>query len=53
MKILDNKPAKELFNQFCKGYKNRDLSALLNLFTQRINMWGTGLDEYRVGLKAS
>lgn len=51
MKIPEKKPAEQLFNKFCQGYKNRDLAALLKLFTKNINMWGTGLDEYRVGLK--
>lgn len=51
MKIIEKKSARELFNQFCEGYKNRDLAFLLNLFTKNINMWGSGIDEYRVGLK--
>jgi ketosteroid isomerase-like protein len=50
MKTLTN-PAKKLFTQFCEGYKKRDLTGLLKLFTQDSNMWGTGLDEYRVGIK--
>src|SRR3990167_1555758 len=51
MKMPEKKPAEEIFNKFCEGYKNRDLVALLNLFTKNTNMWGSGLDEYRVGLK--
>lgn len=50
MKNLTN-PAKKLFIQFCENYKKRDLPALLKLFTADTNMWGTGLDEYRVGIK--
>lgn len=50
MKNLETKPAEQLFYQFCKGYKDRDLSFLLNLFTKDVNLWGTGIDEYRVGL---
>lgn len=45
-----NNSAKQLLNQFCHGYKNRDLTYLLSLFTQNATMWGSGLDEYRVGL---
>lgn len=46
----DNNSAKYLLNQFCQGYKKRDLTYLLSLFTQNATMWGSGLDEYRVGL---
>ncbi len=51
MRMPEKKLAEEIFNKFCEGYKNRDLAILLNLFTKNINMWGSGLDEYRVGLK--
>lgn len=51
MKRLEIRPAEQLFRQFCDAYKHRDLSSLLNLCSKQINMWGTGLDEYRVGLK--
>jgi ketosteroid isomerase-like protein len=50
MKMLE-KPAEEMFKQFCEGYKNRDLAALLKLFTKDINSWGSAIDEYCVGLK--
>lgn len=50
MQLIDKKPAETLFKQFCDGYKARDLAFLLHLFTQNINMWGSGLDEYRIGL---
>lgn len=51
MKIPDRKPAEQLFSQFCEEYKNRDLAAIMKLFTKNINMWGSGIDEYRVGLQ--
>lgn len=51
MKIPGQNKAEQLFAQFCEGYKKRDLSFLLSLFTHNTNMWGTGIDEYRVGLK--
>lgn len=50
MKIQE-KPAEKLLRQFCEGYKKRDLPFLLSLFTQNANLWGSGLDEYREGLK--
>ncbi|STX50194.1 Uncharacterised protein [Legionella busanensis] len=45
------KPAQHLFEQFCEGYAMRDLSFTLSLFTKEANVWGSGLDEYRVGSK--
>ena len=51
MIIKDQNPAKLLFNQFCDGYKKREMPYLLSLFTANANMWGSGIDEYRVGLK--
>lgn len=50
MIMVENTLAEYLFNQFCERYKSRDMSALLDLFSSNITMWGTGLDEYRVGL---
>jgi len=50
MKIQE-RPAEQLFRQFCEGYKKRDLPFLLSLFTRNSNMWGSGLDEHREGLK--
>lgn len=50
MKTPERNPAQELFTRFCEGYKKRDLPSLLKLFTSNINMWGSGVDEYRVGL---
>lgn len=49
--IPERKYAEKLFIDFCDGYKNRDLSTLQSLFTNKINMWGTGPDEHRVGLE--
>lgn len=51
MKMPEKKLTEQAFNQFCEGYKKRDLPFLLNCMTKNINMWGSGLDEYRVGLK--
>ena len=51
MKLPEKKLAEKLFRQFCEGYQKRDLTGLLKLFTKKTNMWGTGADEYRVGLK--
>jgi ketosteroid isomerase-like protein len=51
MKFKALKKPEQLFQDFCKGYKDRDLSFLLSLCSKNINMWGSGLDEYRVGLK--
>lgn len=51
MKIPKKNPAQQLFLQFCEFYKQRDLKSLLKLFTKNVNCWGTGEDEYRVGLK--
>lgn len=51
MKIPEKKPAEQVFNQFCEAYKSRNLSMALALCTKNINLWGSGVDEYRVGLK--
>lgn len=51
MKIPEKNLAQQLFLQFCELYKQRDLKSLLNLFAKNVNCWGTGVDEYRVGLK--
>ena len=51
MKIEETTWAEELFKNFCAGYKARDLPYLLSLFTKNSTMWGSGIDEYRVGLK--
>lgn len=51
MKMPEIRLAEYIFNQFCEKYKNRDLGSLLKLFTKDINLWGSGIDEYRVGLK--
>ncbi|MFA5959979.1 MAG: nuclear transport factor 2 family protein [Tatlockia sp.] len=46
---LDHNPAEKLLIAFCKGYHNRNLPFILELFTQQTNVWGSGVDEYRVG----
>lgn len=51
MKMREDKPAELIFRQFCLGYKNRDLDYVLGLFTEDTHMWGSGVDEHRVGLK--
>lgn len=51
MKATEKRIAQEIFIQFCEKYKNRDLPAMLDLCTKNINMWGSGIDEYRVGLQ--
>jgi hypothetical protein len=43
--------AKSIFKHFCHLYKKRDLAGILDLFSQKSNLWGTAIDEYRVGLK--
>jgi ketosteroid isomerase-like protein len=50
MKLLDNL-CMLIMLQFCEAYTNRDLDKLLSLFTQNATMFGTGVDEYRTGLK--
>jgi ketosteroid isomerase-like protein len=45
------KKSEQLLENFCVEYKNRDLSAVLHLFTQNASMIGTVVDEYHVGLK--
>lgn len=51
MKLPETNRAQTIFNQFCTAYQNRDLATLLSLFTKNSNMWGSGVDEYRVGLQ--
>jgi len=51
LKAKNSKKPEQLMRQYCEGYKNRDLPHLLSLFSNQVNMWGTGPDEYRVGLK--
>jgi ketosteroid isomerase-like protein len=50
MKMLDSL-CMLLMLQFCEAYTNRDLDKLLSLFTKNATMFGTGIDEYRKGLK--
>jgi hypothetical protein len=51
MMKIDIHPAEMLFKKFSESYKKRDIETLLSLFTPKSNMWGTGVDEYRIGLK--
>lgn len=44
------KIAEQLMFDYCKAYEKRDLEATLKLFTKNATVWGTGKDEYRVGL---
>lgn len=48
----DKKPAEALFRQFCEHYTARQLDDVLRLFSQNITLWGTGLDEHRIGIQA-
>ena len=41
--------AENILLEFCTGYQKRDLPFLLNLFTKNIQLWRSGVDEYRVG----
>ncbi|MGV2432397.1 MAG UNVERIFIED_CONTAM: nuclear transport factor 2 family protein [Rickettsiaceae bacterium] len=50
MKILATSP-QQILEKFCTFYSNRDLASILKLFTNDATIWGTGIDEYRVGLK--
>jgi hypothetical protein len=49
IKPSECKPAENLLTEFCQGYAKRDLPFLLGLFTKNTNVWGSGVDEYRVG----
>ncbi|KTD66982.1 MULTISPECIES: nuclear transport factor 2 family protein [Legionella] len=41
--------AQQLFKRFCYGYNERDLNYLRSLFSNDITMWGTGIEDYRIG----
>jgi len=47
---IENK-AQKILKQFCDYYQKRDLTSLLRLFTTNTILWGTGIDEVRVGLE--
>lgn len=51
MKLKQLTKPEQLFNDFCQAYKDRNLPYLLSLCSKNIDMWGSGLDEHRVGLK--
>lgn len=50
MKSPEKNKAIPMLIKFCEYYKKRDLM-ILELFTTNIVLWGTGMDEYFVGLK--
>ncbi len=52
MKIQDTKPAETLFKQYCEHYTARRLNEILQLCSKNMTLWGTGIDEYRVGIEA-
>lgn len=43
--------AQQLLQQMCDAYKQRNMALMLSLFTSNASMWGSGIDEYRLGLK--
>ena len=47
----EQSPGKHLLTQFCQAYNQRNLPAALALFHPEATLWGSGLDEYRTGLK--
>lgn len=49
--IIIEKIPQTLLKQFCKSYNNRDLQGVLRLLSKDINLWGTAIDEYRIGIK--
>ena len=52
MRLPIKNKAYQLLEQYCDGYNRRDLTFLSSLFTQECNVWGSGPDEYRVGINA-
>ena len=40
----------EIFEKFIKYLNKRDMDSLLGLFKKRATLWGTGRDEYRLGI---
>lgn len=50
MKIQDREPAKHLIKKYCEYYNERRMDAILQLCAKHITLWGTGVDEFRVGL---
>lgn len=51
MTLSPRKTAEQLIIRFCEAYQSRDMSKILALFTENTHMWGTGIDESRIGLK--
>ena len=52
MRLPEKNTAIQLLEQYCEAYKQRDLPTILKIFTKDCNVWGTAIDEYRVGLEA-
>lgn len=50
MKIPNKNQAKLLLETYCEAYQARDLSSILKLFTKNCTVWGTAVDEFRVGV---
>lgn len=50
MKVIETIP-EEIFRKFCDYYNKRDLDKILSLFGQDACLWGTGIDEYRIGIE--
>jgi ketosteroid isomerase-like protein len=51
MDFPEKNKAQAILKDYCQAYSLRDLNKVLSLFTQNCSVWGTGVDEYRVGLK--
>ncbi|HQS83554.1 MAG: hypothetical protein B7Y25_01935 [Alphaproteobacteria bacterium 16-39-46] len=51
MKIRSQANARHVLLEFCKNYSERNLEKNLSLFSEKAHLWGTGVDENRVGLK--
>ena len=49
MKLPEKNIADILLEQYCEGYNRRDLAFILDLFCKNCNVWGTAVDEYRMG----
>lgn len=52
MKAHTQNIAAQLFESYCQAYNTRDLKTILNLFVEDCHLWGTAIDEERVGLEA-
>lgn len=50
MKIPNKNEAMMLLETYCEIYQARDLYSILRLFTKNCTVWGTAVDEFRVGV---